>query len=312
MNRDMSNTPDKLQDAPPGNWVDRLAPASTRPYLRLSRLDRPIGSWLLLLPCWWSITLAAPPGSGPDIWLFILFGLGALVMRGAGCTFNDIVDRNYDDKVARTRLRPLPSGAVTLTRAILWLGIQGLIGLTVLLALNDLSIGLGFFSLILVAIYPFMKRITWWPQFFLGLAFNWGAVMGYAAAAGRIDPAPLVLYAGGIAWTLGYDTIYALQDREDDALIGVRSTARLFGAQTRPWLAGFYGLAISAFALSGFLAGLSWPYAVALICVALHFLWQIATLRIDDPADCLRKFRSNRDLGLILLIGLLLGRWIIV
>lgn len=299
-------------DAPPadavrGHWVERWLPAGWRPYARLSRLDRPIGTWLLLLPGWWAIALARPQDAPLDHWLILLFGIGALVMRGAGCTFNDIVDRDFDDKVERTRLRPIPSGQVSVTQAWAWLVLQSLIGFAVLIQMNGLAILLGVASLGLVAIYPFMKRFTWWPQFFLGLAFNWGAVLGYAAVSGRLDWITLVLYASGIVWTLGYDTIYALQDKEDDALIGVKSTARLFGTHARLWIAGFYDLTLLGLAAVGWMAGLGWAYWICLGIAALHFLWQVLTLQPDDSADCLAKFRANRDTGLILFAGFLLG-----
>lgn len=295
-------------DALDRHWVGRWLPPAWRPYARLSRLDRPIGTWLLLLPGWWSIALARPPGQAlPDLWLILLFGIGALVMRGAGCAFNDIADRDFDARVERTRQRPLPAGQVSLLQAWLWLAAQCLVGLLILLTMNPLAIWLGAGSLALVAIYPFMKRITWWPQFFLGLAFNWGAVLGYAAAAGRLDAAPLVLYAAGILWTLGYDTIYALQDKEDDALVGVKSTARLFGSGARRWIGGFFQAAWLGIALCGWLAGLGIGFWLCLAALAGHFAWQVATLRPDDPADCLVKFRANRDAGLLVFLGFLIG-----
>ena len=303
-----ASRPSTIADAPRGNWVERLAPSWLQPYLRLSRLDRPIGTWLLLLPCWWSIALAAPSGGLPDPRLVLLFALGAVVMRGAGCTFNDIVDRDFDARVERTRNRPLPSRQVSLAQAIGWMVLQSLVGLGVLLLLDPLAIWLGLGSLALVAIYPFMKRITWWPQFFLGLAFNWGALMGYAAARGEVSIGALLLYAGGIAWTLGYDTIYAHQDKEDDALIGVRSSARRLGADTLPWLAGFYAFTLAMLAAAGLTERLAWPYWPLLALVALHFGWQLRRVRIDDPASCLRIFRANRDAGLLILLAIVLGR----
>ncbi|MCW5730546.1 MAG: 4-hydroxybenzoate octaprenyltransferase [Alphaproteobacteria bacterium] len=299
---------DNVADAPAGNWVDRFAPAPLRPYLRLSRMDRPIGTWLLLLPCWWSIALAAEPGSLPDFRLLVLFAIGAILMRGAGCTFNDLVDRDFDARVERTRSRPLPSGQVTPRQAWAWLVLQSLGGLAILLQLGPLAIALGIASLALIAIYPFMKRITWWPQFFLGLAFNWGALMGHAAARGEVSMAAVLLYLGGIAWTLGYDTVYAHQDREDDALIGVRSSARLLGARTRSWLRGFYAFALLCFALAGWSGEMGWTFWVLLVGVAAHFHWQASGVDIDNPADCLARFRANRDLGLILFAAILLGR----
>jgi 4-hydroxybenzoate polyprenyltransferase len=294
-------------DAVRGHWVERWLPAGLRPYARLSRLDRPIGTWLLLLPGWWAIALARPVDTDLDIWLIVLFGIGALVMRGAGCTFNDIVDRDFDGKVERTRLRPIPSGQVSVAQAWAWLVLQALVGLVILLQMNGLAIWLGVASLGLVAIYPFMKRVTWWPQFFLGLAFNWGAVLGYAAVSGRLDWITLVLYVSGIVWTLGYDTIYALQDKEDDALIGVKSTARLFGDRARLWIAGFFDLTLLGLALVGWMADLRWPFWVCLGAAAVHFAWQVLMLKPDDSADCLTKFRANRDTGLIVFAAFLLG-----
>jgi 4-hydroxybenzoate polyprenyltransferase len=294
-------------DAVANHWVERWLPAGWRPYARLSRLDRPIGTWLLLLPGWWAIALARPENAPLDHGLILLFGIGALVMRGAGCTFNDIVDRDFDGQVERTRLRPIPSGQVSVSRAWLWLLAQALVGFLILIQMNDLAIWLGVASLGLVALYPFMKRVTWWPQFFLGLAFNWGAVLGYAAVAGRLDWVTLVLYASGIVWTLGYDTIYALQDKEDDALIGVKSTARLFGDKARLWVAGFYDLTLLGLGIVGWMANLGWPFWIGLGLTAVHFAWQALTLKPDDSADCLTKFRANRDTGLILFAAFLLG-----
>ena len=308
----MSNLSDPLKDAAQDNWVDRFAPSWICPYLKLSRLDRPIGSWLLLLPCWWGIALATPAGAWPDERLFFLFAMGAIIMRGAGCTFNDIVDFDYDARVDRTRLRPLPSGQVVPWQAATWLVAQLLVGLIILWQFNDLTFYLGLSSLLLIAIYPFMKRITWWPQFFLGLAFNWGAIMGTAATTDSVSFAALVLYVGGIAWTLGYDTIYALQDKEDDALIGVRSTARLFGKKTKNFLWVFYGITLAAFTYVAILTKLAWPYDLVLVVAACHFIWQIVTLRLDNPADSLQKFRANRDVGLLILAGIILGRWIML
>ncbi len=294
-------------DIAEGGWIDRRTPAPMRPYLRLMRLDRPIGTWLLLLPCWWGIWLAAA-GSWPDIGLIVLFGVGAVVMRGAGCTYNDIVDRDFDARVARTRTRPIPSGDVSVRNAVLFLALQLLVGLVVLLQLNTTAIWLGVASLTLVFIYPLMKRVTYWPQFFLGLAFNWGALMGWAAVRNSLDLAPVVLYVAGICWTLGYDTIYAHQDKEDDALIGVRSSALKLGAQTRPWLAGFYGAAAVLIACAGALAELGWAFWPLWAGAVVHLTWQVARIDIDDPADCLAKFRANRDYGLIVFAAIVAGR----
>jgi 4-hydroxybenzoate polyprenyltransferase len=295
-----------------GNWVDRVAPWWSKPYLRLARLDRPIGSWLLLIPCWWSAGLAAIAARQalPSLWHLLLFFVGAFAMRGAGCTWNDIVDRDLDGRVERTRSRPIPSGQVSVTRAAAFLVAQALVGLLVLLQFNGFAIGTGIASLVIIAIYPFMKRITYWPQIVLGLAFSWGALMGWAAAFGRLDAAALVLYAGSIAWVIGYDTIYAHQDREDDALIGIKSTALLFGPRTKPMLALFYGLAVVLIGVSGVLAGAGAVFALSLVAFAGHLAWQIARIDIDDPDDCLRLFKSNRDAGLILFAGMLADAWL--
>jgi 4-hydroxybenzoate polyprenyltransferase len=290
------------------DWVDRLVPARLRPYCRLARLDRPKPIWLLLLPCWWSIALAAPPGEGPSLRLLILFAIGAVVMRGAGCTVNDMADRDFDRRVTRTAGRPIASGAISMRGAVVFLALQLAIGLVILLQLSPLEILLGVSSLALIVTYPFMKRITYWPQAFLGLTFNWGALLGYAAVRDRLDAAPLLLYAAGIAWTLVYDTIYAHQDKEDDALIGVRSTALKFGAASRIWLV-FFGLAMLLLLAAMIqIAGLGLFSWLALAAVAGHLAWQIFAVNFDDPADCLAKFRASRWLGWILFIGIILGR----
>jgi 4-hydroxybenzoate polyprenyltransferase len=291
-----------------GNWVDTLAPGWLRPYLRLARLDRPIGSWLLLLPCWWSAALAAVAAHklGPSPWHIVLFFIGAFAMRGAGCTWNDIVDRDLDASVERTRSRPIPSGQVSVAQAILFLVLQALIGFAVLISFNDFAIGLGIASLAIVVVYPFMKRITYWPQIVLGLAFSWGALMGWAATFGRLDWPALLLYAGSISWVIGYDTIYAHQDRDDDALIGVKSTALLFGERTKPMLALFYGLAVILIGAAGFAAHAGIVFALGLLAFAAHLGWQIKRLDISDPDNCLMLFKSDRDAGLILFAALLL------
>jgi 4-hydroxybenzoate polyprenyltransferase len=302
----MSGAAARVADAT-GNWVDTRAPPWSRPYLRLSRLDRPIGSWLLLMPCWWSAALAA--GVTGDIGrlplILALFFLGAFVMRGAGCTWNDITDRDLDARVERTRSRPIPAGQVSVKQAAAFLVVQALIGLMVLLQFNRFAVMTGIASLVIVAVYPFMKRITWWPQIVLGLAFSWGALMGFAVMLGRIDATALVLYAGSIAWVIGYDTIYAHQDAEDDALIGIKSTARLFGARTHRALVIFYGLAVLLVGAALALAGARWPAWIGLAAFAAHLIWQIRRLEISDPALCLRLFKSNRDAGLLLFAGLL-------
>jgi 4-hydroxybenzoate polyprenyltransferase len=290
-----------------GNWVDGLAPAWTRPYLRLARLDRPIGSWLLLMPCWWSTGLAAVhAGSNVNLWHLMLFFIGAFAMRGAGCTWNDIVDRDLYRRVERTRSRPIPSGQVTVAAAAGFLVLQALVGLAVLLQFNRFTVYVGLASLAVVAVYPFMKRITYWPQIVLGLAFSWGALMGWPATFGRLDPPAFLLYAGAIAWVIGYDTIYAHQDREDDALIGIKSTALLFRERTKPMLAVFYALAVVLIACAGWSAGAGPVFALGLIAFAAHLAWQIARLDIADPVLCLEVFKSNRDAGLILFAGLML------
>ncbi len=297
-----------MADAPAGNWVDRYAPGPTRPYLRLSRADRPIGTWLLLIPCLWGVALAALSGGFRvhDLWLVVSCALGAFLMRGAGCTWNDITDRHIDAQVARTRSRPLPSGQVSVRAALVWMVAQAMAAALILFSYNWLAIGLGIGSLALVAIYPFAKRFTWWPQAFLGLAFNWGALLAYAAHSGRLTVAAGLLYAAGIAWTLFYDTIYAHQDKDDDALIGVKSTARLLGARSKVWLRGFMAAAVALMALAVVLTLLptAGPLKLALALVGVwgfgwHMTWQIRGLDTEDPAMCLAIFRSNRNAGLI-------------
>jgi len=239
-----------------------------------------------------------------DAWLVALFAAGSVVMRGAGCTYNDIVDRDIDAAVARTRGRPIPSGAVSVKSAAIFLAAQCAIGLIILLQLNVFAIALGAASLVLIAIYPFMKRITWWPQAWLGLTFNWGALLGFAAQAGHLALPAWLLYAGCFFWTLGYDTIYALQDVEDDALIGVKSTARLFGARSGRWIAGFYAAAWVLILAAGLSAGFRWPFALLLLAAGAHLAWQVRRLDAADPAVCLRLFRANRDTGLLIATAL--------
>ena len=302
----------QVADAYRGNWVDRLAPPRTRPYLRLSRADRPIGTWLLLLPCWWGLALAILADGQPrweGLWIFVACGLGAWLMRGAGCTWNDITDRDFDGAVERTRSRPIPSGQVSTKQAAAWMLAQCLLAFAILLSFNMAAIWLGVLSLLPVAVYPFAKRFTWWPQVFLGLAFNWGALLAFAAHAGALHPAAGVLYLAGISWTLFYDTIYAHQDKEDDALIGVKSTARLFAQNTPHWLQLFLWLSVALMALAIWLAmgPAARPLALGLallapVVMALHMLWQLRHLDIDDPAVCLHLFRANRDTGLLPLL----------
>jgi 4-hydroxybenzoate polyprenyltransferase len=298
----------QVADAVRGNWVDRWAPEFARPYLRLSRADRPIGTWLLLLPCLWGVALAAGRDGWRvwDLWIVLGCAAGAWLMRGAGCTWNDITDRDYDAAVARTRSRPIPSGQVTVRQALIWMVAQMGVAALVLFSYNTATIGLGVASLGLVAIYPFAKRFTWWPQVFLGLAFNWGALLAYAAHAGRPEFPALLLYLSGIAWTLFYDTIYAHQDKEDDVLIGVRSTARLFGASTGKWLGLFLILAVTLMTVAILVALLptAGPVKLGIALIApwglgWHLLWQMRRLDINDSDACLRLFRANRDTGLI-------------
>ncbi|MCC6735005.1 MAG: 4-hydroxybenzoate octaprenyltransferase [Bauldia sp.] len=298
---------DRVADAARGNLSDRYLPAALRPYARLARWDRPIGWWLLLLPCWWAATLAADSlgRAYPDPWHAVLFLVGAIAMRGAGCTFNDIVDRDLDAKVARTRSRPIPSGRVTARQAAAFLALQAIVGLAVLLQFNGLTIALGVGSLAVVALYPFLKRVTDLPQLGLGLAFSWGALVGWTAATGSLGLAPVLLYLGGVAWTVGYDTIYALQDKEDDALIGVRSSALLFGARTKAAVAACYAIAVVLWAGALASAGVAWPAWVGLAAGAAQLGWQVARIDLADGALALRLFKSNRGFGLVLLAGLL-------
>lgn len=280
----------------------------SRPYLRLMRLDGPIGTWLLLLPGWWAIAAAPPPFDwGHRAWIAALFGIGAVVMRGAGCVINDILDRKFDAQVERTRHRPIASGQVSVLQALVFLGLLLAIGLLILLSFNGLTVLLGASSLLLIATYPLMKRITWWPQAFLGITFNWGALMGWTAVAGGLDRTALLLYAGGFFWTLGYDTIYAHQDKKDDAMIGVKSSALALGARTHRWVAVFYGAAVLLWCIAGLIADMGPIFLAGPAAVAAHFFWQVRRLDIDAPAVCGRLFKSNRDAGLLLLAGLLAG-----
>lgn len=307
---------DRVVDAPSENWVYRSLPRALWPYAQLARWDRPIGWQLLLWPCWWSAALApqwAAPSAVhtglPDLWHLILFLIGSIAMRGAGCTYNDLVDQKIDAMVARTRSRPLPSGRVTPGRAKAFLVAQALVGLLVLVQFNLFAILLGIASLGVVAVYPFLKRVTDWPQLGLGFAFSWGALMGWAAFWGTLSLSPLLLYLGAVLWTVGYDTIYAHQDREDDALVGVRSTARLFGRRTKTALVLLYGGALVLFALAFGQAGTgsagpAWPAYAGLLLGALQMGWQIRSLDIDNPDECLKLFKSNGLFGWIIFLGL--------
>ena len=290
-----------------GDWVARYLPAGIQPFARLARLDRPIGTWLLLFPGWWGIALASD--RWPDPVLLLLFALGAVAMRGAGCTLNDIADRDYDGQVARTRLRPLPSGAVTVRQAVIFLLLQLAIGAAVLFSLNRTTILLGSAVLVLIATYPFMKRVTYWPQVFLGLNFNWGGLIGWTAVTGKLAAPPLLLYLGGIFWTIGYDTIYAHQDKEDDILVGVKSSALALGSRTRPWLLVFYAAALSLWGFASQLAGLGVMFWIGLAAAAAQLAWQAARVEINSPADCLAKFRSNRIVGWLMFAGIVAGHF---
>lgn len=298
-------------DMPANGWIDKYIHRHFQPYLKLLRLDRPIGTWLLLLPCWWS-TLMAASVSPTVSWqqlvvLLLLFAVGAIIMRGAGCIMNDLADRNFDGKVERTVTRPLPSGQVKVWQALVFLGLIMLLGLAVLLQLQTAAIWVGIGSIPIIIAYPFMKRITYWPQAWLGLAFNWGALVGWAAVTGHLASAALAMYAAGFFWTLGYDTIYAHQDKEDDIKIGVKSLALRLGATTPQWVAGFYTLTALLLGLAGYLAELPWFYLGFLGIACLHLVWQISTLKIDDAANCLHRFRSNRDFGLLVAAAILLA-----
>jgi 4-hydroxybenzoate polyprenyltransferase len=304
-----------MTDSPPithtdissDGWIDRRMPHWSRPYFKLARLDRPTGIWLLLLPCWWAIALASPTAV-TGIGMTVLFTIGAIVMRGAGCTVNDIIDRKIDAQVERTRGRPLPSGQIGLFGALVFLAILLLLGLGVLLQLNHLTIALGVASLVLVGLYPLMKRLTWWPQAFLGLTFNWGAIMGWTAVTGWVGWGAILLYAAGFCWTMVYDTIYAHQDARDDETAGVKSTARRFGDFSRLWLVGFAIAMLALLELAGDVAGLGPVFQYMLILVAAHLAWLVLFWTIDDPRDCLRRFQASRWTGLLVVAAIVLGR----
>jgi 4-hydroxybenzoate polyprenyltransferase len=298
----------QILDAVRGSWVQHF-PAPFRPYAQLMRLDRPIGWWLLLLPCWWGLALAqiAAGGGLPNLKYAFLFLLGAIIMRGAGCTLNDIVDHNIDSAVKRTRSRPIPSGQVTITAAIAFLAGQLLLGLIILLQFNWLTIETAIASLAIVAVYPFMKRITYWPQLVLGLAFNWGALLGWTAVHNNFSYAALALFVGGVSWTLAYDTIYAHQDKDDDAMIGVKSTALKFGDATAYWLTFFFAAALILIDVALWLVAAPLPAHVGVAGAALHATWQVSRFNGDDANQCLKLFRANRMFGLIILAGLLIG-----
>lgn len=308
-----------IADAKPTNWVDRFAPSFLRPMLKLGRFDRPIGTWLLFWPCLWGVALAIPHKENTivseqalilkdHLWLFALFFFGAIVMRGAGCAYNDLMDRDFDRLVERTKKRPLASGQVSTREGWLFFSLLIMLGLLVLLQFNPFTIMLGASSLILVGIYPFMKRITYWPQLFLGLAFNWGVLLGWAAVTGSLSLEPVLLYIGGVFWTLGYDTIYAHQDKTDDILIGVKSTALKFGENTRAWVFIFYGMTIGFFILAGYKANLYGWYYFGIIFIIFHFRTQLKNLDIHNPESCLAVFKSNLYVGMALFLAIILTK----
>lgn len=283
-----------------GDWIERLPP-SWQPYARLARLDRPVGVWLLLWPAFWALALVRA-----DLTFYLLFTIGAVVMRAAGCVINDMWDRELDAQVERTKLRPLASGVLSLKQAGVFLLALLLVGLVILLQFPPLAIGLGAASLVLIILYPLMKRVTWWPQAFLGLTFNWGVLMG-AAVVGFLPLWAWPLYAAGVLWTLGYDTIYAHQDREDDALAGIKSTARMFAGQSKFWVGGFYAGCVLLILLAGMVAQVGWGFYGMMILAAAHLVWQVQGWQMNNPADCLRRFRANRDFGLLVFLAMLAG-----
>ena len=301
-----SPSPQQTVPQSSANLIISILPRRLRPFALLVRLDKPIGTWLLLWPGFWSIALATP--TLPDVRLLALFAAGALVMRSAGCVFNDIVDRDFDARVERTRSRPIASGVITVRAATVFCVLLLALGLVILLQLNTFAIILGAASLVLVFTYPFMKRITYWPQAFLGLTFNWGALLGWAAVEGNLSWSAGLLYASGIAWTLGYDTIYAHQDKEDDALIGVKSSALALGNRTKPWLWAFYLAALAGFTATGALEDIVWPFYLGISAAALLLVWQAVTLKINDSRSCLAKFKLNFWVGGVLFAGIVAAR----
>ncbi|WP_370231100.1 4-hydroxybenzoate octaprenyltransferase [Cognatishimia sp.] len=301
----------QVSDAVKGNWVDHRAPAWSRPYLRLSRADRPTGTWLLFFPCLMGLSLAILSDNIltlHDLWTVVACFAGSFLMRGAGCTWNDITDRNFDGQVERTKSRPIPSGQVTVKGAVIWMLVQTLVAFGILLTFYPTAIYLGIAALVPVMIYPFAKRFTWWPQVFLGVAFNWGALVGWTAHTGSLAWPAVVLYVSGITWTLFYDTIYAHQDKEDDALIGVKSTARLFQEQTPKWMLGFLIATVSLMGAAAILVTLDRSPLSLVVALAgpwamgWHLTWQLRVMDMDNPDSLLKLFRTNRDAGLIPLL----------
>ncbi len=300
-------------DAVTSHWFEAL-PARWKPWAQLMRLDRPIGAWLLFWPCVMGLVLGAFADERNftdwrDLYYVALFGLGAVLMRGAGCAFNDIMDRDYDGRVARTAGRPIPSGRISVKQAWGLVVALCLCGLLILLQLNWFAVALGAASLLLVAAYPFMKRVTYWPQLWLGLTFNWGVLLGFAAQTGRLDWPVMMLYAGLVCWTLGYDTIYAHQDKEDDALIGVKSTALLLGGQSRKWILRFYAASFALISAAGFAEHAGLPFGFVLLLAGRHMLWQVRQLKIDDADNCLMLFRANRLTGGLIALAFIVAAW---
>lgn len=299
----------KASDIQANAWMISLAPKVAKPYLHLIRADRPIGTWLLLLPCLWSLSIATKSVEGglPDPWYFLLFAVGSFVMRGAGCVINDLWDRDIDGKVARTATRPIASGVVSMQAAFIYLAALLFIGLVVLVQFNTTTMVLGVSSLALVIMYPFMKRITYWPQAFLGFTFNWGALLAWTAVTGHVSVTAILLYAAGVLWTLGYDTVYGHQDKADDLLAGVKSSSIKLGRNTHLFVAVVYTLSLLFLSVAGITADLTWFYFLMIVVAGLQFVWQVATLKIDEPANCLTRFKSNRDVGVLIFLGALLG-----
>lgn len=302
--------PPAASDMPADAAIIRWAPAWAVPYIRLARFDRMIGAWILVFPCWWSALLASPGLA--DGWrlagLALAFGAGAVVMRGAGCVINDIIDRDVDAHVARTASRPVAAGIISVPRALAFLTVLLVIGLAIVSVFNRLTIALALGSLVLVVIYPFMKRITYWPQAWLGLTMTFGALLGYTAVRAELGWPAVALYAGAFFWTLGYDTIYAYADRADDAKAGIKTLSLKLGDDAKPWFTAFYTIAAALFGLAGALAHLGWPFWVGLVLVYAHMLWQAWSVDLNDPADCLRKFRTVRTFGWLLLASIAAGQ----
>jgi len=302
---------EKVADADEENWVDSFFPKWAIPYLRLSRADRPAGTWLLLIPCWWGILLAANEKNNfglekYDLWLLTACSVGAFLMRGAGCTWNDILDKDFDQRVTRTKSRPIPSGQVSISKALIWMVLQTLLAFIILLTFNKFSIIVAISSLVLVCIYPLAKRFTWWPQLFLGLTFNWGVLVGYSAVMEEISLTAILLYLAGVSWTLFYDTIYALQDLNDDIEVGVKSTARLFIKNIKFWLTTFFiifwtlvGIVIFNSTMENNIVGIG-TAVLGILLLFMHLLYQVIKLDVSSKKSCLATFKSNRNAGLIL------------